>query len=361
MLDKRLIDIYKKRRAKWPFIILSLIIIHFFIIIISLTIGSTYIPLIQILEIFFKRIQIISGISMQVLDTEKINEMIIFQVRLPRVLLASFVGGSLAVAGVVFQGIFKNPMADPYVIGVSSGAALGASFAIILGIGYTIFSSLTITISSFITATISLLIVYNISRVGSRTPITTLLLSGIAVGIFLSAIVSFLHIIAGEKLHALVFWLMGGFSYAEWRDVQIIIPFLCFGFVIIYIFSRDLNILQLSEEEAAYLGVDVEKAKRNFIIFGSLLTAAAVSVSGLVGFVGLIIPHIMRILISPNHYILLPSSLIAGASFLVICDTIARIILPPIELPVGIITAFSGVPFFIYLLRKTRGKYKFFE
>ncbi|MDW8045557.1 MAG: iron chelate uptake ABC transporter family permease subunit [Nitrososphaerota archaeon] len=359
--DRRLMDIYMGRRARWPLTILSLLIINFFTIIVSLAIGSTYIPSTHILEMVFKRMQMVVGIPTELLDVDKIYEAIIFQIRLPRVLLASLVGGSLAVAGVVFQGIFKNPMADPYVIGVSSGAALGASSVIILGLGYTFFGSLAITIFSFITATISLFIVYNISRVGSRIPITTLLLSGIAMGIFLSAIVSFLHIIAGEKLHALVFWLMGGFSYAEWRDVQIIAPFLSLGFTVVYIFSRDLNILQLSEEEAAYLGVDVEKTKRNLIIFGSLLTAAAVSVSGLVGFVGLIIPHMMRILVGPDHRILLPSSLIAGASFLVICDTIARIILPPIELPVGIITAFSGTPFFIYLLRKTRGRYRFFD
>jgi iron complex transport system permease protein len=217
------------------------------------------------------------------------------------------------------------------------------------------------TIMAFAIAMVSLLVVYNISRIGRRVPVMTLLLSGIAVSIFLSAIVSLLHIIAGEKLHALVFWLMGGFSYTEWIDVYIILPFTCVGFLLVYILARDLNILQLGEEEASYLGVEVEKVKRSLIIFVSLLTASAVSVSGLIGFVGLIIPHIVRLTVGPDHRILLPSALIVGATFLVVCDIIARVIIPPGELPVGIITAFAGVPFFIYLLRKARGRYLFYS
>jgi iron complex transport system permease protein len=323
---------------------------------VSLSIGSADIALTSIPEMFTRKLQVVFGLQAPA-PVDEASEAIIFQVRLPRVLLAALVGGSLAVAGVVFQGIFKNPMADPYVIGVSSGAALGASLVIVFGVSYTFIGMSTIPLVAFATATASLLVIYNISRVGSRVPVMTLLLSGIAIGIFLSAIVSFLHIIAGERLHALVFWLMGGFSYVEWKDIQMMMPFMCVGFAVIYVFARDLNILQLSEEEAAYLGVEVEKVKRNLIVCGSLLTAAAVSVSGLIGFVGLIIPHMVRMLIGPDHRILLPSALIVGAFFLVTCDTIARVVFPPAELPVGIITAFSGVPFFVYLLRKTKGKY----
>jgi iron complex transport system permease protein len=351
-LDK----LYLKRHAKWPLIILTLLIINFFVTALSLSIGPANIPLTRILEIFAGKFQMVFGFP-QIFNIDKASEAIIFQVRLPRVLLASLVGGSLAVAGVIFQGIFKNPMADPYVIGVSSGAAVGASLVIVLGIGYAFMGVSTIPVAAFVTATISLLVIYNVSRVGPRIPVMTLLLSGIAIGIFLSAIVSFLHVIAGERLHALVFWLMGGFSYVEWKDIQVMLPFMSIGFIIVYIFARDLNILQLSEEEAASLGVEVEKVKRNLIFCGSLLTAAAVSVSGLIGFVGLIIPHMVRILIGPDHRILLPSALIVGAFFLVTCDTIARVVFPPAELPVGIITAFSGVPFFIYLLRKAKGRY----
>ena len=357
--SKELEKLHLKRRARWPFIILAFLLINFFVMTVSLSIGSAHIPSTKVLGVFAGKIQAVLGFQVQALNVDEVSEAIIFQVRLPRVLLASLVGGSLAVAGAIFQGIFKNPMADPYVIGVSSGAALGASLVIVLGVDYTFLGVSTIPIVAFITATMSLLIIYNISRIGSRVPVMTLLLSGIAIGIFFSAIVSFLHIIAGEKLHALVFWLMGGFSYAEWKDVQIMLPFICIGFIIVYLFARDLNILQLSEEEAAGLGVEVEKVKRNLIICGSLLTAAAVSISGLIGFVGLIIPHIVRMLIGPDHRILLPSVLIVGAFFLVTCDTIARVVFPPAELPVGIITAFSGVPFFIYLLRKAKGKYMF--
>jgi iron complex transport system permease protein len=363
-MDMRDIDelkkFYLKCRRHWPLIITSLLIMNFSVVATSMCVGSADISLLEILSALGWRVKATFGFSPK-LTIDEAKEVIIFQIRLPRAILASLVGGSLATAGAVLQGIFRNPMADPYVIGVSSGAALGASLAIIFGLGYGIFRASAMTIMAFAVAMVSLLVVYNISRIGRRVPVMTLLLSGIAVSIFLSAIVSLLHIIAGEKLHALVFWLMGGFSYTEWIDVYIILPFTCVGFLLVYILARDLNILQLGEEEASYLGVEVEKVKRSLIIFVSLLTASAVSVSGLIGFVGLIIPHIVRLTVGPDHRILLPSALIVGATFLVVCDIIARVIIPPGELPVGIITAFAGVPFFIYLLRKARGRYLFYS
>lgn len=352
--------LYLKRRKRWPLIIIFLLIINFSAIIASICIGSADISLPEVLSALKRRVEATFGFSPKLIMDEA-KEVIVFQIRLPRAILATLAGGSLATAGAVLQGIFRNPMADPYVIGVSSGAALGASLAIVLGLGYGIFGASATTIMAFAVATVSLLLVYNISRIGSRVPVMTLLLSGIALSIFLSAIVSFLQIVAGEELHALVFWLMGGFSYTEWIDVYVMLPFTCIGFLSVYILARDLNILQLGEEEALYLGVEVEKVKRNLIIFASLLTASAVSVSGLIGFVGLIIPHIVRLMIGPDHRILLPSALVTGATFLVTCDIIARVIIPPSELPVGIITAFAGVPFFIYLLRKARGRYVFYS
>jgi iron complex transport system permease protein len=164
-------------------------------------------------------------------------------------------------------------------------------------------------------------------------------------------------VIAGEKLHALVFWLMGGFSYTEWKDVWAVLPFICLGTAVIYFYARDLNILSLGEETAQHLGVDVEKVKKLLLIFGSLVTAAAVSVSGLIGFMGLIIPHMTRIVIGPDHRILLLTSVIVGATFLIVCDAVARVIVSPVELPVGVITALSGGPFFIYLLHKKKESY----
>lgn len=351
---------YLQRKKYWPLIIMSLLIMNFSVIMISMCVGPADISLLEILSVLRQRVELALGFNPK-LVIDKTKEVIIFQIRLPRAILASLVGGALATAGAALQGMFRNPMADPYVIGVSSGAALGASLAIVLGLGYGIFGVSTITIMAFAVAVVSLLVVYNISRIGQRVPVMTLLLSGIAVSIFLSAIVSLLHIIAGEKLHALVFWLMGGFSYSEWIDVYVMLPFTCLGFLLIYVLARELNILQLGEEEASYLGVEVEKVKRNLIIFVSLLTASAVSVSGLIGFIGLIIPHMVRLTVGSDHRILLPSALIVGATFLVICDIITRVIIPPAELPVGIITAFAGVPFFIYLLRKTREKHLFYS
>jgi iron complex transport system permease protein len=215
----------------------------------------------------------------------------------------------------------------------------------------------TLPILAFAGSLVAVFVVYNISRVGSRVPVTTLLLSGIAVSIFLSAIVAVLQVIAGKKLHAVVFWLMGGFSAVEWKDVWAILPLIFIGTVIIYFFARDLNILSLGEETAQNLGVDVEKVKKVLLIFGSLVTAAAVSISGLIGFIGLMVPHITRIMIGPDHRVLLPTSIIVGALFLVICDAVARVIVSPVELPVGVITALSGGPFFIYLLRKKKESY----
>jgi iron complex transport system permease protein len=248
-------------------------------------------------------------------------------------------------------------MADPYVLGVSAGAAVGASLAIVLGIGFTLFGVDTVPILAFAGSLMAVFVVYNISRVGSRVPVTTLLLSGIAVSIFLSAIVAVLQVISGERLHVMVFWLMGGFSCVEWKDIWAILPLICLGTAVIYFYARDLNIFALGEDTAQHLGVDVEKVKKLLLIFGSLVTAAAVSVSGLIGFIGLMIPHITRILVGPDHRILLPTSIIVGASFLVICDAVARVIVSPVELPVGVITALSGGPFFIYLLRKKKESY----
>jgi len=325
-------------------------------IVLSLNVGFAKIPFSTVLKIIAKRTPFLGNL-IDYSNVSHVEETIIIQIRMPRILAGALVGAALAAAGIVYQGIFKNPMADPYVLGVSAGAAVGASLAIVLGIGFTFLGLSTVTISAFGGSIIAVLIVYNISRVGSRVPVTTLLLSGMAVSIFLSAIIAVLQVIAGEKLHAIVFWLMGGFSYVEWKDVWAILPLICFGTVATYFYARDLNILALGEETAQHLGVDVEKVKKLLLVFGSLITAAAVSISGLIAFIGLVIPHITRIMIGPDHRVLLPTSIIVGASFLVICDAVARVIVSPVELPVGVITALSGGPFFIYILRKKKESY----
>lgn len=356
MSTNRVETTYSRRVSRWKLLLNILIAVLIATIVLSLNVGFAQIPFPTILTILAKRIPFLSSLvgSSNISYPE---ERIILEIRMPRILAGALVGAALSAAGVVYQGIFKNPMADPYVLGVSAGAAVGASLAIVFGIGVTLFGVNTLPILAFAGSLVAVFVVYNISRVGSRVPVTTLLLSGIAVSIFLSAIVAILQVIAGKKLHAVVFWLMGGFFYVEWKDVWAILPLIFIGTVIIYFFARDLNILSLGEETAQNLGVDVEKVKKVLLIFGSLVTAAAVSVSGLIGFIGLMIPHITRIMIGPDHRVLLPTSIIVGASFLVVCDAVARVIVSPVELPVGVITALAGGPFFIYLLRKKKESY----
>jgi len=321
------------------------------VLILSLSIGPIQIAPREVVDLLFK---LLLGSS----SASEPTALILFQIRLPRVLAGAVVGASLSSAGVAFQGIFRNSMADPYVIGVSSGAALGAALSIVLGAGFGVPGLGDIPLLAFLGALLTVSIVYNVARVGSRVPATALLLSGIAFSIFLSAVVALLEIFAGTELHTLVFWLMGGFSYVEWRDVFVVGALASVSIVVIYLYARDLNIFQLGEEEAQHLGVETEKTKKILIVAGSLATASAVSVSGIIGFVGLIIPHITRLVVGPDHRILIPASMLAGAIFMMLCDALGRTVLAPLDLPVGIVTALSGGPFFIYLLRKKKGAYE---
>lgn len=284
----------------------------------------------------------ISGLSILTFDSEMIRKLI-FEVRLPRVIGALLVGGGLAAAGCVMQGLFRNPMADPYIIGTSTGGALGAACAIVF------FGGLFMPLFAFIGAAASTVTVYIISQRNGRMAVETLLLSGIAVSLFLSAMLSFIMYMSGNSLHQIMFWMMGGFWNIYWDDVglALLIPAAA---VILYIFSRDLNVMALGEEEAIHLGVNTEKTKKILLVVSTFITAIAVSVSGCIGFVGLIIPHIMRIFTGPDHRVLLPASVLAGSILLIWADTFARTL--PVEIPVGIITAFLGAPFFIYLLRR---------
>ena len=347
-----------RRVSHWKlyFVLLTGVLVLVFIF--SLTIGFSHIPFDNILKILAKNVPIL-GDMIETPGTEEFvrQESIIIDIRMPRVVGGALVGVALAAAGVAYQGIFRNPMADPYTIGAMGGASFGAAVAIVLGIGVALLGVNTVPIFAFVGALGAVFLVYAISREGSRVPVTTLLLSGLTVTIFFNALVTYLKLIAGDKLHALTFWIMGGFTYTNWTDVTSIFPFIIIGTAVIYLYARDLNILVLGEEQAQHLGVELEKVKKILLASGALMTAAAVSISGLIGFVGLIIPHLTRILIGPDHRILLPTSAIMGASFMMICDALARVIIAPSELPVGVITAVSGGPFFIYLLRRKRGGY----
>lgn len=284
----------------------------------------------------------------------KAHETIIWSIRLPRVLLGALVGASLAIVGAAFQAIFKNPMADPYVIGISSGAALGASIAIVSGISISILNFSSISVFAFIGALIAVMAVYNIARIKNKVPVTTLLLAGVAIGQFLTGIMSFLMVIYSKDMSKIVYWTLGSLAGKGWEPLGTISLPLILAMSFMSFFAKDLNIMLTGEESAKSLGIDVERVKKYILVIGTFIVSIVVSVSGIIGFVGLIIPHIVRIIIGPDNRILLPASAFLGAIFMIATDTIARILISPVEIPVGIITALFGGPFFVYLLIKSK-------
>ncbi|MDD2233799.1 MAG: iron chelate uptake ABC transporter family permease subunit [Desulfitobacteriaceae bacterium] len=325
----------------------------------AVVLGAASIPLKSVLAILLSPIKGFGSLFGDIEITE-VQHGIIMQLRLPRIIQAAIVGASLSVAGAVFQGLFRNPMADPYVLGVSSGAALGAVVAMLTG--GTLFSAgfLAVPLFAFIGGVLTIAVVYYMSRVGKVVPVMTLLLAGIAVSAFLSALVSLLTYFAGEKLDQVVFWLMGGVSGASWSRVVAMLPYVIIGFCFIYYYAKELNVLLLGEETARHLGVNTEKVKKILLGAASLLVAAAVATSGIIGFVGLVVPHFIRLAAGPDHRFLLPASALLGANLLIAADALARIIISPAELPVGIITSMVGAPMFIYLLKK-RKKLRYFN
>ncbi len=278
---------------------------------------------------------------------------IIKNVRLPRVVLGFIAGASLAVCGCGFQGIFKNPMADPFVLGVSSGAALGASIGIILHFNSGILGMSGTTVLAFIGAFLTIALVYSISRVGKKVPVSTLLLSGIAVSQTLSAGMSILMIMNQQSMDQIMFWTMGSLNGKGWNQIVMILPYVILGILLLMTSCRELDIMLTGEDTAIQLGVHVEFLKKKVLFASSLITAAVISVTGIIGFVGLVVPHVVRMIAGPKHRTLMPLSLLFGGTFLIICDTLARSI-AAWEIPVGVITSLCGGPFFIYLLRKTK-------
>ena len=278
---------------------------------------------------------------------------IIFSIRLPRVILCFITGGALAICGCAYQGIFKNPMADPFILGVSSGAALGAAVGIVLNFSSSYMGMGGTTVLAFVGALGSILLVYAISRVGRRVPVANLLLSGIAMSQTLSAFMSILMIFNRESMDRIMFWTMGSFNGKGWSQVWIVLPFVIIGCIVLFTCSGELDIMLLGEDTAMQLGVDTEKLKLKVLITSSVLVGAVVSVTGIIGFVGLVVPHVVRMIIGPKHRALMPFSILCGGAFLVFCDTLARSLVSQ-EMPVGVITAAFGGPFFIYLLRKQR-------
>lgn len=275
---------------------------------------------------------------------------IIWDLRFPRSLLAFLVGGALALCGGVYQAIFKNPMADPFVLGISSGAAFGATIGIILAIPASFMGLNTISFFAFGGAILAIFFVYNIARVGKQANTTSLLLCGIAVNQLLTAVISFAMLLSANQMKKIYFWTLGSFSSKGWDHVFNVLPYIIIGLIVIFLFAKELDIIVLGDETAIRFGIDVEKNKRILFVVTSLVMASCVSVSGIIGFVGLVSPHIVRLIFGPAHKKLLPLSFLLGGIVLCICDTISRSIIAS-EIPVGIVTAIIGAPFFIYLLR----------
>ena len=337
--------------------IILLLLFALFSLGVTTTIGVAEVTWGSVFKIVANRIPLIG--SFITADWPSTWETIILQMRLPRVTLGFLVGASLSIAGASFQGLLRNPLADPYTIGVSSGAALGATIALFLQttLGFTFQPG--IPFFAFLGASIALFFIYNLARVGRVVPVTTLLLAGVVVSSFLSAVISLLMLLAGEHIRGIFFWLVGGLSLRTWSHVFLVLPYVIIGSAVIFFWSRDLNVILLGEEAAANLGIDVERVKKIVLVAASLITGAVVSVSGMIGFVGLIIPHGVRMIVGPDHRVLIPTSALVGGIYLIWIDSLARIIMAPVEVPVGIITAFLGAPFFIYLLRSKRKDFHF--
>jgi iron complex transport system permease protein len=289
------------------------------------------------------------------------DEAIFFAIRLPRVAGAAIVGAALASAGVLFQGLLRNPLADPYALGVSGGAALGGALGFLLSLTFSFLGFSPVPILAFIGALVAMSLVYALARSSGRAPIVTLLLAGFAVSAMMGYAVSFLLILNDRlqlNLPRVYGWLLGGISVTQWSQLGVAIGMVALALGGGWLLRHSLDALSLGEESAEQLGIAVESDKRLVILLGSILTGAAVALGGLIGFVGLFAPHVTRVLIGPRHGLLLPASALLGAAFLVLADLLARAILSPTEIPVGILTAFVGGPFFLWLLRRERRQYR---
>lgn len=303
-----------------------------------------------------------SGLSLPALwdiitggNTAANAKIIFFDIRLPRAIFAYLAGGALSVAGACLQGMFKNPMADSYILGVSSGAGFGAALAISLGLGIsTLFGNFAIALFAFAGALMAVFAVYSLSRFKGVLSTVSLILSGIAVSALLSAFVYFLMILNRDKMENIIMWTMGSFTSVSWDKLLISAPVMIVCSALCLLFARDLNIMLQGDEEASHLGVNTQRVRNALLVLTTLLSSAVVSFCGIIGFVGLMAPHTIRLIIGPDHRLLLPYAFLGGGVFLLLCDTLARIALNMQEMPVGVITAAFGAPYFIYLMRRNK-------
>jgi len=338
---------------KQKIIIILLILAIIFSVLISISIGSMKIEILKVLKIMLNKITL--G-NINFYDLKKNEIAVVWEIRLPRTLCSIIVGMGLSTAGVIFQSVLQNPLADPYTLGVSTGAAFGASVAIFINITYNLF--FPVTLLALIFAFFTLITVMTIAQKGGGFVTHNIIISGIIISSIFSSGISFLKVISGENVSAIVFWIMGSLSSKNWNDVLILFPVILTTIVIAFIFSNELNIISLGEKDAQSLGVDTVKLKYLYLIIGSIITAFCVSVCGVIGFIGLIVPHILRKWVSCDNRILIPFSSLFGGLLLCIADNISRIVSNG-EIPVGVFTTLLGGPFFIYIFTKGKEDYYF--
>ncbi|MDD5700558.1 MAG: iron chelate uptake ABC transporter family permease subunit [Dehalococcoidales bacterium] len=356
-LSNRLSEVQASYQRRWRFRLYSiggLALICLAVIVLALTVGSVRIPVTTVWNILVSNLGIlISNLILNIpVDWSSTTDMIVMGIRLPRIMMAGIAGAALGVAGATYQGLFRNPLADPYLIGVAQGAALGAAVGFLLP--WVFLGHYFIPLLAFLGALAAVAVVYAIARVGKTLPVTTLILAGVAIGSLFISITSYLTLISHDKMPGILSWLMGRFSLSNWDQVKLIAPYVIVGLAAIFIYSRHLNVMQLDEEQAQQLGINVEHTKLILLAASTLITAAAVCFVGTIGFVGIIVPHAVRLIWGPDHRSLLPLSAFAGAILLILADTASRTLMPPAEIPVGVITAFLGAPFFLFLLRRKK-------
>ncbi|MDM5327294.1 iron chelate uptake ABC transporter family permease subunit [Neobacillus sp. CF12] len=321
-------------------------------ILLGISIGTVSVPIFTILQIMMSKL--FGFISLDQIDP--MFSSIVLNIRLPRVILAGLVGASLAIAGAAFQGLLRNPLADPYTLGVSSGASVGAVLTLFFQLSIPIIGSFTLPLLSILFSWVTIFLVLAFARKIERSmKVETIILTGIIFSSFLGAIISLMIALTGDELRQIIGWLLGSVSMRGWEYIKIILPFFILGSTILLFNAKELNAMSFGEERAHHLGVNVQRRKLIILTAGSILTGAAVAVSGTIGFVGLVIPHLSRLLWGPDHRHLLPLSIITGSGFLILADLLSRTIISPTELPIGVITALIGAPVFaIILLQRKR-------
>ena len=342
---RRTLDVEAPLALRLALALGMLTLLLFLSFVVTMAIGAVDVPLHVTASIVLQQMGIPLGAT-----ASDVHWSIISHVRLPRVLTAALVGAALAVAGATMQGIFRNPLADPGIIGVSAGGALGAVIAIHFGLRA--LHHLATPALAFIGALGAVLLVYVLAATRGVDPLTTMILAGVAVQAFIGSIISAVLTLTANvnAMREIVFWLTGSLGARSWTHVQLILPFIVVGSLILLFFARDLNLMALGEDAARSMGVDVRRVRLIMLALAALITAVAVAVSGIIGFVGLVVPHMVRLVVGPDHRIVLPASLLTGALLLTWADFGSRLLLRPQELRVGLITAFFGAPFFLYLL-----------